>query len=383
MFSRSLMIFGLASALVFSTPPTSKADSGDFVTGAIVGGVAGYVIGKDRQKKKNASANNYSSGILPTTQGAQTQTALNYFNYNAGRVDGQVGRGTRGAIERYQVSMGYPVNGYDFQAYQYDFLMQAYHWAINGGQSATQLYGQPLLIAYRQQQQTGTTSTAANSSAADTSPALPSLFPGGSIGRSLANSCNTVMLQTSTNGGYTTLANMSDPDFTLSEQFCLARSYAIAIGEEKMGEINGLTPEEVSAQCQALGQTLAPQVDAVSLHSQANVESDMREFALSTGLDPADLTASSRVCLAIGYSQDNLDTAIGSALLLVALGEVAYGELIGHHLREGYGVVMRQDLAMQWYKASLTALDHGSPTVFMPGQSDRPQLIRAAMSELQ
>ena len=93
------------------------------------------------RRERPQSNRTYRSGIPSTSQGAQTQTALNYFGYNAGRVDGQVGRGTRSAIERYQASMGYPVNGYDFQPYQSDFLMQAYYWATSGGQSATQLSG--------------------------------------------------------------------------------------------------------------------------------------------------------------------------------------------------------------------------------------------------
>ena len=37
---------------------------------------------------------------------------------------------------------------------------------------------------------------------------------------------------------------------------------------------------------------------------------------------------------------------------------------------------------MQWYEASLTAVEGGAPAVFMPGQDDRPQLIRAAMTSL-
>ena len=389
MFFRSLMVAGLAGALSFASPQTAKADSDDFIKGAIVGGVVGYAIGKDVQKnkqksKQQAATSSYSQGIPSTTQGAQTQTALNYFGFNAGSVDGQVGPSTRAAIERYQVAMDYPVNGRDFRPYQYDFLTQAYHWAISGGHQATmQLTGQPLLLAYRQQLQTGASATVANAdTTTEETPTLPSLFAGGNVGPSLTNRCNAVMLQTSTHGGYTTIANMTNPDFTLSEQFCLARSYAIAIGEDKMSEITSLTPQEISAQCDALGATLSPQVDAVSLNSQVDVESEMRGFALSTGLEPENLAATSRVCLALGYSQDNMDTAIGSALMLVAMGEPAYGELVGHHLREGFGVAKRQDLAMQWYDSSLTALDQGSTAAFMPGQPERTRLIRAAMSEL-
>ncbi|WP_420586046.1 peptidoglycan-binding domain-containing protein [Ruegeria sp.] len=419
MIIRFLVALGITVSLAATAPQNARADAGDFLGGAVVGGVVGYAIGKDQQKKKSrTTTRTYRSGIPSTSQGAQTQTALNYFGYNAGRVDGQVGGGTRAAIERYQVSMGYPVNGYDFQPYQRDFLMQAYYWATSGGQAATQLAGQPLLMAYRQQLHSGsalaaapqapvapvpqaqataalqpqtTPTPAATPEAAEpqagatetTSASLPSLFSGGTGGPSLANRCSAVMLQTSTNGGYTTLSNMSDPDFALSEQFCLARSYAMGRGEDLMKDIQGLTPDQVAAQCDSYGDMLAPQVVALSLSSKTDAETQMRKLALDSGLSPADLAATSKVCLAIGYRQDNMDAAIGSALMLVAMGEPAYGELIGHHLREGFGVQERRDLAMQWYDASLTALDTGSEAVFLPSQSDRPQLLRAAMVQAQ
>ncbi|SDX50059.1 Putative peptidoglycan binding domain-containing protein [Ruegeria halocynthiae] len=403
MIIRLIVTLGIAISFAASSPQTARADAGEILGGAVVGGVIGYAIGRDQQKKQQArtttrTTRTYRPGIPSTTQGAQTQTALNYFGYNAGRVDGQVGRGTRTAIERYQVSMGYPVNGYDFQPYQREFLMQGYYWATSGGQATTQLSGQPLLMAYRRQVQTGSALAAAPqaptptvpvvapqepepeaNSAETTTASLPSLFSGGTGGPSLANRCSGVMLQTSTNGGYTTLSNMTDADFALSEQFCLARSYAMARGEDLIQDIQGLTPDQINAQCSSYGEMLATQVDALSLSSKAEAETQVRKLALDSGLSPADLAATSKVCLAIGYRQDNMDTAVGSALMLVAMGEPAYGELIGHHLREGFGVQERRDLAMQWYDASLTALDAGSQAVFLPSQTDRPQLLRAAM----
>ncbi len=418
MIIRLILTLGIALSLAATSPQTARADAGEILGGAVVGGVIGYAIGRDQERKQQArtrstTTRTYRPGIPSTTEGAQTQTALNYFGYNAGRVDGQVGRGTRSAIERYQVSMGYPVNGRDFQPYQRDFLMQAYYWATSGGQNATRLSGQPLLMEYRRQIQTGSTLAAAPQAplvatpqapaqaptipvvvpqAAEPAPeattetasaSLPSLFSGGTGGPSLANRCSGVMLQTSTNGGYTTLSNMTDADFALSEQFCLARSYAMARGEDLMQDIQGLTPDQVSAQCAAFGEMLAPQVDALSISSKTEAETQVRKLALDSGLSPADLAATSKVCLAMGYRQDDMDTAVGSALMLVAMGEPAYGELVGHHLREGFGVQERRDLAMQWYDASLSALDAGSQAVFLPSQTDRPQLLRAAMVQAQ
>ncbi|MDA7964782.1 MAG: peptidoglycan-binding protein, partial [Ruegeria sp.] len=87
MIIRFIFAFGVALSLAATSPQTARADAGDFLGGAVVGGVAGYLIGKDQQKKKTRSSTTtqtYRSGIPSTTHGAQTQTALNYFGYNAG-----------------------------------------------------------------------------------------------------------------------------------------------------------------------------------------------------------------------------------------------------------------------------------------------------------
>jgi hypothetical protein len=151
---------------------------------------------------------------------------------------------------------------------------------------------------------------------------------------------------------------------------------------KKLGDA-AIYPAQIAEQCAAFGTMLKAQVDAVSLSPQAEAEAGMRSFALESGIPPGDLAATSRVCLSVGYSQDNMQMAIGSALMLTTLGEPAYGELLGHHLREGFGTAPRRDLAMQWYQASLTALENGAQPVFVPSQPDRPILLREATIRIQ
>ena len=66
---------------------------------------------------------------------------------------------------------------------------------------------------------------------------------------SVTSFCNMVSLRTSSNGGFVTKANLSDPTEALNEQFCLARTFAIARGEELMQKVKGVTPAEIEAQC--------------------------------------------------------------------------------------------------------------------------------------
>lgn len=77
--------------------------------------------------------------------------------------------------------------------------------------------------------------------------ALPNFFQSGAPEASLASHCNTVSLLTSTNG-YTTAASMTDPTAALNEQFCLARTYAIARSEELISQVGGFTPQQVAQQ---------------------------------------------------------------------------------------------------------------------------------------
>lgn len=155
MLFKTLTAATFAVALAAVPAQEARADAGDVVGGLIVGGLVGAAIANDRNGRNNSAGNRSTTsyqGIPATQMGRDTQTALNYFGFNAGAVDGQIGSGTRGAIERYQLVMGYPVNGRNYPSYQYDTLMQAYYWAINGGSAQTGLVGQPLLMAYRDAQ---------------------------------------------------------------------------------------------------------------------------------------------------------------------------------------------------------------------------------------
>ena len=220
----------------------------------------------------------------------------------------------------------------------------------------------------------------ATTAAVNASPALPNFFGGesGPAEASLASHCNTVSLVTSTNGGYITAETLTDASAAMAEQLCLARTYAISAGETLMGQVQGASQQQIADQCATFGALLKEQVASVSLQPHDQVLQSVGQFVLSTGMSPAQLEKTAQICLASGYKSDDMGTAMGAALMLVALGKGPYAELMGHHLSQGFGATQREDLAVAWYDQALTSLDGGATPVFGPGQPERAGLLRKA-----
>lgn len=381
----------LASSLVLIPAGRVSADTGDAIAGAIIGGAIVGAISNAEKKKKRVYV---SPGTAATrAQNREIQTSLNYFGFPAGVVDGVMGRNSRNAISQYQAFMGYPATG-QLTQYERDFLVNSYHRAIAGGAATTQLIasspmGARGLLKNYQQEAAGVTPTTpvvtepqAAPSATTTAPEAPGgtmpSFIGQTESASLASYCNQVSLVTSSNGGFTTEASMTDANFALGEQFCLARTYAIASSEEIILKVQGFTPQQITEQCQGLVPALREHVAALSVKPMDDVLSGVGDFVLASGMAPAQLSSTAKVCLGVGYRTDNMDLALGSGLLLTALGEQPYAELMGHHLSQGFGASKRVDLAVSWYEAATQAIQNGAVPVFAPGQPERNGLILKA-----
>jgi|SRR6056297_760797 len=222
-------------------------------------------------------------------------------------------------------------------------------------------------------------SGAAQATAPAAAGQLPSFMGGQTPAQqSLASFCNKVSLLTSSNGGFVTEATMNDADFALAEQMCLTRTYAMARGEELMAKVQGATPDQITAQCRGFGPVLKDHVLAVSLKPRDEVLQGVSSFILTSGMSPQQLSDTARVCLSVGYRVDDMDVAMGSALLLTSLGEAGYAELLGHHLSQGIGASKRGEIAASWYEAALMSFEADGTSVFAPGQPERMGLVRKA-----
>lgn len=199
---------------------------------------------------------------------------------------------------------------------------------------------------------------------------------------SLASHCSKVSLLTNSNGGFMTVSSMTDPDLALSEQFCLTRTYAISTGESLVAKVQGASQSQIDAQCDAFGPALQPYVDSLGAKDAAAVRSDVQKFVLNSNMSMEQLGGTAKICLYSGYRRDNLDVALGAALLMVAVGQTPYAELVGHHLSQGFGAPQSAAQAAAWYDMAIQALQSGAEPAFAPGQPERVEMIKAASDAL-
>lgn len=399
----------LASLEIGPVRPVFADSLGAGIVGGVLGGIISGAIINEGNKNRQAPRTTYYAPAMSSAQRAQNievQTALNYFGFPVGGADGVLGAQSRAQISQYQGFLGYPATG-DLSDFQRTLLVNGYNRAIAGGAATMQqaqadpMGTRGLLITYRDEMM-GVNQPAAKSlmqpapdatqavqpvqpapqapaaSVNTTMAALPNFGAGAVMTVSLASQCSKIGLTTASNGGFITVANMTDPNAALAEQFCMARTYAISKGEEMQAKVQGFTPDQIAQQCQGFAPAMKDYIDELGMKPRDSVLGDVSGFVARAGMAPTQLDATAKICLSVGYRTDNMDVAIASGLLLVALNEKPYAELIGHHLSQGFGTTTRPDLALAWYQMGLDALAAGQPAAFAPGQPERATLIRKA-----
>ena len=155
MLSKTIISAAIAASLALVPATRAAAASRDFLAGAIIGGIGGAIINNEVRKNNARQAarsravaprtyatqprayrapakKTYRPSIPATQEGREIQSSLNYFGFNAGTVDGQVGSRTRDAIADYQRYMGYEGTG-QLTTFQQHLLTSAYFRAEAGG----------------------------------------------------------------------------------------------------------------------------------------------------------------------------------------------------------------------------------------------------------
>lgn len=407
---RKLFASFIAASLIAVPAERAQANDGAALLGGLLlGGIIVNEVNKNNQRKRyqqqqaaRQRSQSSSASSAQRQENRQVQSALNYFGYNVGTVDGALGRKSRAGISRYQADMGYQPDG-RLDAHEKDFLLGSHQRALASG--SVPPYNQVLasqgpnglLRTYRNEQLGVPTQSQPNVQQAtapapkpapvqtqpETVPArannaeLPG-FTFGQVDRSVNEHCNEVNVLTAANGGITTKGQVTDANFALNEQFCLARTHAMAESTRIEATIPNLNSDQIIAQCDGLTQVIAPHMADLSSAGPDQVISDTRAVLDASGQPMEQLISGGKVCLGVGYRTDNAQMALASAVLLTAAGESGYGEIISHQMREGFGTAKAQPgAAGAWMKQALDSAASGSPMVL--GQSpDRIAVLSEA-----
>ncbi|MEP2031156.1 MAG: peptidoglycan-binding domain-containing protein [Paracoccaceae bacterium] len=394
-----------------------RAGKSEAAAVAIIGGILGAAIISNNNKKKREAARQEEAARAQQQQqqqrraqaaprrprisqaqlqqNRQTQDALNYFGYNAGTVDGLIGKNSRAAMRRYETAMEFPVNG-ELNVAERNFLLESQQRAVasanqppydailasQGRAGLLQRYRDELLGIPAPEIQNAAIPEPPRADTAEPSNAAPELpvFNVAKRARSASQLCNEVNILTMANGGMSTSGAITDADFALNEQFCLARAHAESESNGIISTITDLSEDGVKAQCDGLASFMAPMMPALENSSPAKIRKQFGNFVEASGKTKGQLITGGRVCLGVGYRVDDQEIVLASAAVLIASGLPAYGEIFAHHLREGLGMSGKSPAQGEmWLQDTLAGLANGDVPVL--GQTpDRVAVLSEALT---
>lgn len=412
MFTRNVCVALVSASMILIPVKRVQAnDAAAILGGLIVGGIIVNEVSKNNKRKQAAAqqqrqrtTTSSSAYTAQRAQNRQVQASLNYFGYNVGTVDGSIGRNTRNGIARYQSDMGFHADG-RMDDFERNFLITSQQRAEASGNvapynSILASQGRGGLLRTFRNEQLGVAPVVPAAAQAPApvpvpvpapvpAPVVPATAPAstaalpeftfGQSNKSISDFCNQISVLTAANGGVTSGARVVDTEFALSEQFCLARTYAMADSTSIEATIPNMNSAEIEAQCNGLSQAVAPHMAGLDTALPGTVINNTLTFMQQSGQPMERLVSGGKVCLGIGYRTDNANMALASAVLLTSGGMQGYGEIVSHHLREGYGTERgTPQKAAEWMTLALRSMTGGSKMVL--GQSaDRVAVLTAAM----
>ncbi|WP_227268353.1 peptidoglycan-binding domain-containing protein [Roseobacter weihaiensis] len=403
-------ITGALAAAMILTSSASMADStlGGFVAGAAIGALINNQVNKNkqqRQQQRSTTQRSSSANSFQRQQNREVQAALNGFGFPVGAVDGALGQRSRAAISNYQSYMGYQPTGYldDFQRQN---LVGAHQRLQAGGGAAypevvanegtkglLKAFSDPTYAnRYRNngvqsaslQNNNAFADQGQSNSAGAAQAATPTIAPLdlslGQAPTSMASHCELVVGMTQANQGVVLATNISDPEQALGEQFCEARSFAITQSQGLMSQARQ-TEDQVSAACSQIADAMLPASAQISTADVKLVATTAQGIA--NGIFNNDMATASgygQICLGLGYRQDDAKMALGAATVMLATGQMPYAEVMGHHLRWGFGTTRSAEASNAWYDTALTVMEQGAQPVFVPSKTaERNAIIKASI----
>jgi len=398
---RKTIAAAICASVALTTGPASAGDGGKILGGIALGIIAGQAIQNGQKRKKQRSGGMSSA---QRQQNRDVQTALNQFGFPVGAADGSLGPKSRAAIGNYQSYMGYPVTGHltDYERSVLVGGLQRYNAgggaaypeviANEGTRGLLKAFNDPNYVnRYRQDNNQNNNNNQNNyatnepvvENAGLGTGVLPELDLGfGSAPSSMATHCEVVTGLTQVNGGAMLAGNVTDPEQALGEQFCEARSYAITESQSLVAKARA-TEDQIKKLCTQIKDNMEPAVGDLGTKDLKAVATQAQDVAKRIyGNDMNAAAGYGRICLGTGYRQDDAGMALGGALSMVAAGHMPYAEVMGHHLRWGFGTARSAGASEAWHNAALSALlNDGAQPAFLPSKTaERTAIIQASLA---
>ncbi len=396
MLKRHGISAALAAAIALSSSVAS-ADSnlGAFAVGAAVGAIVNQQVNNNRQRQQAAQQRTYNNNSYTRQQNREVQAALNAFGFNAGVVDGVLGSRSRTAVSNYQAYMGYPITGY-LKEYERANLVSS-HQRLNagGGNAYPEVVAHEgtrgLLKAFADPNyatrygaapvQTAEPATTVAATTVAPSALAPLDLTAVTPVNSMLKHCDMVESQTRVNKGVILASNVTNADQALGEQFCEARDYSI----DQLNALKSAANLDDAQLVDACGQITDAMSQVTALVDQYSIQ-DIAVSArtvvnqIANG-DMDTATGYGQLCLGMGYREDDAPMALAGAVVMLGAGKVPYAEMVGHHLRWGFGTAQAPLQASAWYNAALSAMANGATPAVLPAKSEeRNAIINASIN---
>ncbi len=266
-----------------------------------------------------------------------TQTALNYFEFDAGAVDGIFGRKSRAAARAYQSFLGYEATGH-LTPDEGRFLLDSFNEIANKNEDLAQTIALGLATPQALLKALAEGNLEAVSPPENIAP-LPPLS----------------MRATCVNIGASGTIDL------LKAQFCNLRQLAVEQSNFLMDTaLNGQTRAPVVEECRLFSVEMQPQIAQIQAANGPELIAEMDLWIRRSGVSGEKLARLSETCLGLAYQHDDSEAALASLLVLSGQKNAVYTELLGYHLTLGLGFTHPSfSTGRSWMEAALATQTEG------------------------
>lgn len=342
-------IFLMALNLSPTTVAANSHNGGGFLNGLFNGG--------QRARDRQAAA---AAAQAQRRANREVQTALNFFGFNVGVVDGIVGRNTRSGIGDFQQALGLERTGRLLRP-EREFLLEAFQ-VISTGDS--EMNWQILANADGVQGM------------------LKSLYleenPFAKV-EILAAEPNQDSMR-----AFCVNIDASSAIELVKAQFCNLRQ--LLIDQANYLAESGPNPRNLGfyvSDCASLSDQISFVVLDIRLGTPTEIKEILSLWQQSSEMPPDQLLRLARICLGAGYGYEDASLALASVLVLSILDEPTYTELTGYHIAFGIGYEGSGDLALAQSWVAMAAQDHLEQEFALTGQTgEKRSEIVSDLSEI-